>query len=312
MLLPLPWTHLPDVLAGNRVVLGGRFGEEPEQSTHHRLDRFAGAGGRLVDTAHSYADGESERVLGRWMRTRGRDRIAVVDKICHPRDGRSDARPATMRAQLDESLRRLGTDHLDVVMLHRDDPTVPVDDVVAALVGELERGRARCIGVSNWPFPRLGRFLDLTRAAGQSPVVSYQRSLAVPAYEIWPGAMAMTDASAWELANRRVPLLAWAAQARGWFAQHVDDHGPGAAFATARNRRLRDLAVEIGLGHGIPATVVALAWLLRQRNVWPIVGPASDTELAESLQATDGNLSATEVAALDRAREPDPASEPPR
>lgn len=291
-------------------MLGGRFGEEPEQSTHHRLDRFTGAGGRLVDTAHSYADGESERVLGRWMRTRGRDRIAVIDKICHPRDGPPDARPATMHAELDQSLRRLGTDHVDVVMLHRDDPAVPVDDIAAALAAELERGRARCIGVSNWPFPRLGRFLDVTCAAGHPPVVSYQRSLAVPAYEIWPGAMAVTDPLATELTDRRVPLLAWAAQARGWFAQ--DDHGPRAAFATARNRRLRDLAAEIGLGHGIPATVVALAWLLRQRNVWPIVGPASDTELAESLHATDIRLSATEMATLNRARASDPASEPPR
>lgn len=295
-------------------MLGGRFGEEPEQSTHHRLDRFTGAGGRLVDTAHSYVDGESERVLGRWMRTRGRDRIAVIDKICHPRDGLPDARPATMHAELDESLRRLRTDYIDVVMLHRDDPVVPVDDIAAALVAELEGGRARCIGVSNWPFPRLDRFLDVTRAAGHSPVVSYQRSLVVPAYEIWPGAMTITDAWATELTDRRVPLLAWAAQARGWFARPADDDRPVAAepFATARNRRLRDLAVEIGLGHGVPATVVALAWLLQQQCVWPIVGPATDTELAECLQATVVDLSATEMVALDRARESGAGPEPPR
>ncbi len=295
-------------------MLGGRFGEEPEQSTHHRLDRFTGAGGRLVDTAHSYADGESERVLGRWMRTRGRDRIAVIDKICHPRDGLPDARPPTMHAELDESLRLLGTDHVDVVMLHRDDPAVPVDDVAAALIAELERGRARCIGVSNWSFPRLDRFLDVTRAAGHSPVVSYQRSLAVPSYEIWPGAMAITNAWATKLTDRRVPLLAWAAQARGWFARPADDDSPVAAepFATARNRQLRDLAVEIGLGHGVPATVVALAWLLQQQCVWPIAGPATDTELVEPLQATIADLNATEMAALNRARESGAGPEPPR
>lgn len=189
--------------------------------------------------------------------------------------------------------------------LHRADPAVPVDDVADVLIAELERGRARCFGVSNWPFPRLRRFLDIARAAGHSPVVSYQRSLAVPVNEIWPGALAITDSWAAELIAERVPLLAWAAQARGWFSRFAVDDGPAAdPFATARNRQLRDLAVEIGLSHGVPAAVVALAWLLRQQDVWPIVGPVTDIELAESLEATDVALSADEVAALDRAREP--------
>jgi aryl-alcohol dehydrogenase-like predicted oxidoreductase len=305
----LPETQLPCGDTTSRIVLGGRFGEEPERDTHHRLDRFLDWGGRLVDTAHSYAAGESERVIGRWMSRRGRGRIGVIDKICHLRDGRADARPETIRAELDESLRRLGTDHIDVVMLHRDDPAVPVDDIVAALAAELQRGRARRIGVSNWPYPRLRRFLDLTTTAGLSPVVSYQRSLAIPKTQIWPGAMSITDSWATRLAQHQIPLLAWAAQARGWFAQSPPDNTELAAgpFATARNRRLYDLAVEIGSRHRCPATTIALAWLLRQDHVWPIVGPATDTELTESMHATQVELSGAEIAALDDARQPDPA-----
>ena len=298
------WSDLPAVAEGSRVVLGGRFGEEPEQLTHQRLDRFAADGGRLVDTAHSYADGEAERVLGRWMRTRGRDRIAVIDKICHPHNGQLDLRPAAIRAQLDESLRRLDTDHLDVVLLHRDDPAVPVDDITAALVAEVEAGRARCLGVSNWSLPRLHRFVGLARSAGHTPIVSYQRSLAVPEHEIWPGALTITDPVTAELANARVPLLAWAGQARGWFSRTPTgdwaiNAGP---FASARNRRLRDLAIEIGRGYGVPATVVALAWLLHHEEVWPIVGPATDVELAESLRATSLTLTEAELSVLDLTR----------
>ncbi len=227
-----PWSE-PQ---GNRIVLGGRFGEEPERDTHRRLDVFVETGGRLVDTAHSYAGGEAERVLGRWLRTRGRDRLVLVDKVCHPRDGRPDARPATIEAEISESLRRLRAEHLDVVLLHRDDPVVPVDDIAAALVEEVERGRVRWIGVSNWPFHRLHRLLDVLDDSGDVPIASYQRSLAVPAREIWPGALTIPDPWAAALHRKGVPLLAWAAQARGWFAFH-DDPSNGAPFDTATTSR---------------------------------------------------------------------------
>jgi aryl-alcohol dehydrogenase-like predicted oxidoreductase len=293
-----PWSKP----GGNRIVLGGRFGEEPERDTHRRLDVFVEAGGRLVDTAHSYADGEAERVLGRWLRARGRDRLAVVDKVCHPRDGRTDARPATIEAEIGVSLRRLRAEHLDVVLLHRDDPAVPVDDIAAALVNEVERGRVRWIGVSNWPFQRLRRFFALLGDTVDTPVVSYQRSLAVPAREIWAGALTIPDPWFDALHREGVPLLAWAAQARGWFAFH-DDPINGSPFDTAHNIEVRRVAAEIARAHGVRPTVVALNWLLRHPLTWPIVGPQNLAELTECLDATGLLLTPQEVDALDSARQ---------
>ncbi len=304
--MSVPWNQLPAVTGGSRIVLGGRFGEEPEPATHRRLNLFTDAGGRLVDTAHSYADGESERVLGRWLRTRGRDRVALIDKVCHPRNGRRDARPATIHAEIDESLSRLRTDRIDVVLLHRDDPAVSVEDIAAARVAEIDRGRARCVGVSNWPWSRLRQFLDVIGAIGHSPVVSYQRSLAFPVREIWPGALTITDDWAATLSNTGTPLLAWAAQARGWFAGADDATTGESPFSTVGNVELRWLAAEIGHSHGVPATVVALAWLLRHHLVWPIVGPAKDTELMDSLRAARLDLTAEEARALDSARRSGP------
>lgn len=288
---------------GNHIVLGGRFGEEPEHDTYRRLDAFVEAGGRCVDTAHSYADGNAERMLGRYLHTRGRDRLVVIDKVCHPRAGCTDARPVTIRAEIGESLRRLRTEHLDVVMLHRDDPDVPVDDIAAALVDEVERGRVRWIGVSNWPFPRLRHFLSVLGDTVHTPVVSYQRSLAVPARDIWPGALTLPDSWADTLRREGVPLLAWAAQARGWFAFH-DEPANGSPFSTARNVEVRRIAEEIARARDVRPTVVALSWLLRHPLTWPIVGPQSPAELAESLAATRFRLSEEEAGALDTARLP--------
>lgn len=296
--------------ASGRIVLGGRFGEEPEVDTCRRLDAFIDAGGRLVDTAHSYADGESERVLGRWISTRGRGCLVLVDKVCHPRDGLADARPSTIRAEIDLSLQRLGADHVDVIMLHRDDPKVPVEDIAAALAHEVERGRARWIGVSNWPMNRLRTFLNVVGTVVDTPVVSYQRSLAVPAHEIWPGALAVTDSVATALSRAGVPLLAWAAQARGWFARS-EDPAAEKPFRTSRNIELRRIATEIGRAHKVPATVVALSWLLRHPLTWPIVGPRNHTELMASLDATRLHLTDDEVRALGHARGAGGNQEPP-
>lgn len=201
-------------------MLGGRFGEEPFSLSARRLDHFWHVGGRLVDTAHSYADGGSERVIGRWMRQRRcRDDVTVIDKVCHPDAlGRPRGHPETIRAELDHSLACLDTTWVDLLMLHRDDPTVPVGALVDVLATEVQVGRVRAFGVSNWPAPRLAEFLQAAADAGDRPTVSYQFSLAVPRREIWPGAMHATPELRRLAQSAGAPLLAWSAQARGWFA----------------------------------------------------------------------------------------------
>lgn len=289
-------------LEGNeRIILGGPFGEEPVENSRRRLDLFRSHGGRVLDTAHSYAAGRSEEVLGGWLRLRAcRDEFLIVDKFCHPApDGASRVRPALLRRELDESLRRLQTSHVDVLMLHRDDPAIPVEDLVGAMLREVEAGRALGVGVSNWPSVRLERFIELTRQGGCPVVASYQFSLAVPRRLIWPGAL-HAEASILEvLRTTDTPLLAWAAQARGWFGERGGEGDADAPFETLLNREARLRCQHLAARHAVAPATVALAWTLGSSlPVWPIVGPRTEGELVISMAAGKLRLTPAELGFL--------------
>ncbi|MEK8169939.1 aldo/keto reductase [Streptomyces sp. M19] len=143
------------------------FGTTVDEKTSFAvLDRFAEAGGTFVDTADNYSiwapggrGGESEALLGRWMRVRGRrDETVVATKVgALPDPARGPEWPAnwqglgagTVRAGIENSLRRLGTDHVDVYYAHIEDPTVPMAETVGAFAALADEGLARVLGCSN-------------------------------------------------------------------------------------------------------------------------------------------------------------------
>lgn len=284
-----PWRT---AISGNgapraRVVLGGRFGEEPTTTSHQRLDQFVDLGGLVVETAHSYAGGYAEEVLGRWLTTGSkRATVAVVDKFCHPSaDGTSRVDPQVLHEEIVCSLRRLRTDYIDVALLHRDDPRIDVRTLVDALQAEVSAGRIHAFGVANWKPARLAEFIDLAHAAGTTPVASYQHSLALPKLPIWPGTLHASGAIRECLRQRETWLLAWAAQARGWFAG--DGGLSNDVFDTQANRAARSRCVQMARQLGCAPTTVALAWTLHQPRVLTTIGPENNAELAASIAATD-------------------------
>src|SRR5215207_6901627 len=119
------------------------------------LDRFAGTGGDLVDTADSYAAGRSESIIGSWMASRGtRDRMRVMTKVGRHPDHTGLA-PADIRAAVDDSLTRLGTDRIDVLFFHGDDPAVPLEESLGAVGALVAEGKVLSIGASDLPPERL-------------------------------------------------------------------------------------------------------------------------------------------------------------
>ncbi len=119
------------------------------------LDRFAGTGGDLVDTADSYAAGRSESIIGSWMRSRRtRDRMCVMTKVGRHPDHRGLA-PVDVRAAVDDSLLRLGTDRIDVLFFHGDDPDVPLEESLGAVDALITAGKVRAIGASDFSPERL-------------------------------------------------------------------------------------------------------------------------------------------------------------
>lgn len=131
------------------------------------MDAFLAIGGNTVDTAHIYCSGQSEEVLGRYMDERGcRDRIVILTKGAHHDKNGPRVNKEAIRHDLMTSLERLRTDYVELYALHRDDPNVPVGEIIEALNEHIESGRIGAIGGSNWTWQRLQEANDHAAAHG--------------------------------------------------------------------------------------------------------------------------------------------------
>ena len=255
-------------------------------------DAFVAAGGNAFDTAYWYG-AKRERRLGRWLEARGiRDEVVVVGKAAHT----PECAPGHVARHVAESLDRLGTDRLDVLLLHRDEPDVPADEWAAALGAEVTAGRARAVGVSNWT---TARFEALDRAAVKAgsarPVLlSNQLSLVRMVGPVWEGTVGVDAATERWLERTQTPLLAWSSTARGFLdgrrGREVE-RSWRSPVNLARRRRARALARRLR----IPVTAVALAWILaRPYPTFAVAGPRTRDELTACLDAFRVSQSAVE------------------
>ncbi|MFT4084177.1 MAG: aldo/keto reductase [Nocardioides sp.] len=281
-----------------RFVLGGAFGTEPAEDSFAKLDRFAAAGGRLVETAYSYARGRGKQVVGEWLR-RNPGTLGVVTKIGHDMGGRDVALTrATVLAQAGETVDVLG-EPPEVVLFHCDDPAREVEELGASLRALVEQGYAARVGVSNWCADRLAALVtDFASAGASAPIAGYHRSLATPVAERYHGELP-ADAAVLEIVEEhRLPLFSWSAQARGFFARTGSASSSADPYESATNRarreRCRTLAAELGVEPG----QVALAWSLACPLLWPSIGPRTLDQLADSLAAATVELTAEQRAWL--------------
>ena len=196
------------------------------------LDAFLAAGGNCVDTAHIYGFGKSEMTLGRWFEDTGRrDEVFLVTKGCHPVVDPDDmfarpwlprVTPQAIRADLEESLRRLRTERVDLYLLHRDEESVEPGPLLEALNQEQERGRILAFGASNWSVGRIeqaNRYATKNSLNGFS-ISSPSLSLARPTRMFFPGTLYADDSiRAWHRAQHsrcwRGPPWPWASPAAG-------------------------------------------------------------------------------------------------
>jgi aryl-alcohol dehydrogenase-like predicted oxidoreductase len=262
------------------------------------LDAFVEAGGTVIDTAHVYEDGDAERLVGRWLRDRPgvRERLVIVTKGAHPDGDRVRVTPADIAGDLSESIERLGGP-VDIYLLHRDDPAVPVGELIDALDAHRRAGEIRAYGVSNWTLPRIGEANGFAAARGVAGIScnSPHLSLAIQNEPPWPGCLSATDAEAREWhARTGMTLLAWSAQAGGFFAG--SEGASARVYDNAGNRERRARAEQFGRRAGGTANAVALAWVLAQPfPTIAVIGPHSVEHLRSSLEALDIQLSAEDV-----------------
>ncbi len=294
----------------SRLVLGTMvFKQETRDLTFAMMDRWRELGGNVVDTAHLYNSGESERVLGDYLAERGcRDEIVILTKGAHHNADRRRVTPEDITCDLRDSLARLKTDRVDLYVLHRDDPELPVGPIVEILNEHQHAGRIQAFGGSNWTTARLDEANAYAEAHGLNgfTLSSPHLSLAVPNGEIWLGCVdaRSPEAMAW-YSERQMPLFAWSSQARGFFSgaftpeDNSNETVTRVFYSEGNWERLRR-AQELGARRGFSAIQVALAWVLHQAfPVFPLIGPASLEELESCVAALELELTPEEVAWLD-------------
>jgi aryl-alcohol dehydrogenase-like predicted oxidoreductase len=295
------------------------------------LDHFAAAGGTFLDTAHIYGAwdtkganggyGNSEVILGRWMKQRGcRDQMVVATKGGHP-DFSTKASCMTAEGiaqHLNESLQRLQTNRIDVYWFHRDDPQIPVAEILSWLKEPVQRGIIGAVGCSHWRTERITAALEAA-AQEQVPLIAASQiawSLAQKPQAISAGPygeqLAMNTATKEFHIREQLAMVCYNAQAGGFFAEKYDGLDfsaadfpkPGLArtYGSPGNLARRRLACEIAQAKGCSTNQIALAWLMHHPfPVFPLVGPKTIAQLDDALAACTITLSDAESNALDGA-----------
>lgn len=286
-------------------------GAADEAAARKIVERFREAGGTFFDTADVYQGGKSEQIVGRILAA-DRDEVVIATKAFGPTGaGPNDAgnsRRHLVRA-VEDSLRRLGTDRIDLYQLHAWDRTTPLEESLGALEDMVRAGKVLHAGVSNWSGWHIERAFRVQERHGWSPLVSLQPQYSLLErqieFETLPAARA-----------NGMGVLAWSplaagfltgkyrrdeskddVEGRGRFAQwfdNIDERGWATMDA------LRDIAAS---REAEPATV-AIAWLLAKPDVIPIIGATRPDQLDATLAAPGLELSQDEVARLDEVSAP--------
>ncbi len=254
------------------------------------LDRFYAAGGRALDVANVYRDGEAAQAVGKWLRSRGSsDGVVLYAKGCHP----PDCAPDLVGPEVERALSLLGVDYVDVFVLHRDDPDQPVAAFADALLEQVAEKRIGSFGVSNWTVPRVRELRAYVDGNGEDhlAVFSNHFSLAEMASAPWPGCLAVSKEELGAIADLNVELHAWSSLAIGFFAGRDVP-----SWNTDANRARRQRAGELGERLGTSASAIALAYVLHQPDyVRPVVGTLSEAHLDQAIAAATIELSSDEL-----------------
>ncbi|MFE6825435.1 aldo/keto reductase [Streptomyces sp. NPDC057690] len=294
--------------------LGGNvFGWTADETASFAvLDAYAAAGGNFVDTADSYtawidgnSGGESETIIGRWVQARGnRDDVVIATKVSqHPEFPGLSA--DNIKAAADASLRRLGTDHIDLYYTHFDKPEVPVEEIVGALDELVRAGKVRHIAASNITPERLQESLEFSDREGLARYVALQPHYNLVSRDTYEGGL--QDLAA-RFGLAAVPYFALAAgfltgkYRPGTTVQSARAAGAAKHLDTERGRNVLTALDEIAQAHDTEIPTVALAWLAAQPTVAaPIASARTVEQLPALLGVAQLELTAEEITRLTRA-----------
>lgn len=279
------------------------------------LDMVFEAGFTVFDSAHSYEHAEEN--LGKWLVKRGcREKIILLDKGCNPgQHGMEDTLSAqTILEQFQMSLDRLQTDYIDLYILHRDDPTRPVGEIVEILNKLKEEGKILRFGGSNWTYQRILEANAYAQAHGLTgfTVCSPQYSMVDYVSDPWGGSVSATgEAQApyrrW-LEETQMPVFNYSSLGRGYLSGKYRTNqsesiekclwwGPIQEYHSPENVKRLERAEKLAQIKGCTVPQIAVAWLCKQKmNLFPILSPSSQTHIKETVDALQLPMTAEEAA----------------
>jgi aryl-alcohol dehydrogenase-like predicted oxidoreductase len=297
------------------LALGGNvFGWTADETSSFRLlDAYVAAGGNLIDTADMYSTwvpgnrgGESETIIGRWMKARGnRSEVILATKVGKEMGaGMKGLSASNILRAADESLRRLKTDRIDLYQAHEDDPGTPLEETMEAFARLVQRGKVRAIGASNYGAKRLSEALRMGERRGGPTFQSLQ-----PCYNLCE--RDGYEASLEPLCREKgLGVIPYSALASGFLTgkyRSGEDlsksvRGQAASkYMNERGFRILDALDETARRHGSNPVRVALAWLIARPGITAPIASATTTEqLNDLVEATRLELDPSSIELLNR------------
>jgi aryl-alcohol dehydrogenase-like predicted oxidoreductase len=299
------------------LVFGGNvFGWTADERTSFSiLDAFVDHGLNFIDTADVYSawidghkGGESETIIGKWFKESGkRDKIVLATKV-GMLSTRAGLSAANIAAAVDDSLRRLKTDYIDVYFSHLDDDKTPFEETLGAYQKLVKAGKVRVIGASNYSGERLEAAL---KVSGDTGLPAYQ--ILQPEYNLYDREGYETDLEPVAQAHK-IAVVTYFSLASGFLSgkyRSKDDTSNAARgsrvekYLNDRGLRIVDALVDVAKRNDTTPATVALAWVIARPSVTaPIASATSVAQLESLAAATRLNLSAEDIAALDEASAP--------
>jgi aryl-alcohol dehydrogenase-like predicted oxidoreductase len=299
------------------IALGGNvFGWTANESTSCAvLDAFVDRGFNLVDTADIYSTwapghqgGESETIIGNWLKRSGkRDQVVIATKVGMTMgDGRRGLRKAYILQAVEDSLRRLQTDYIDLYQSHEDDKETPLEETLDAYATLIRQGKVRAIGASNYSADRLREALDISKQNGIPAYISLQ-----PEYNLYDRQGFEAELEPLVL-KESIGVIGYYSLASGFLSgkyrskddlqKSVRGGAIGDRYLNDRGMRILSALDRVAKSCQTTPASVALAWLIHRPSVTaPIVSATSVTQLNELLHATEISLSSEMIRQLDEA-----------
>jgi len=288
-----------------------------EEDSNQILNRFVEAGGNFIDTADVYAGNQSEEILGRWLKNKDRDQLVIATKVRFS-TGEGPNEVGLSRNHIlsgvENSLRRLGTDYIDLYQVHAWDNATPLEETLSTLDGLVKSGKVRYLGASNYNGWQLQKALDMSRYLGWEPFICLQ-----PLYNL------LDRSIEWELVelcqNEGVGIIPWSPLRGGWLSgkykrgmtqplaggrvEMAEERGWGETFSdydTEHTWHLLDTLHAVAKEADKAPAQVAIRWLVQRPGVTaPIIAARTMAHLENNLGASGWSLTDKQMEQLTEA-----------